>query len=240
MGYIKHSVGRLFGVTLAACLLAAPLSGQDTGQAARSKATTNPGDVNTVVSRVYTFVDKTGLGHQHAIEGKLASGSLLLGAKASAGQLVFDMRSFDADTPAARRYIGLPGVTDESTRSQVNANMNGKYVLNVSKYPTAKFDVHSAFATGRNSKRGLPTYQLTGNFTLHGTTNPIVVVAEVERARGWLHVRGNFAIKQTAYGITPFSKAFGAIGVTDTLRLHGDLWVAPNAQVSMASIPERK
>ena len=32
-------------------------------------------------SRVYTFVGKTGLGHQHGIEGQLKSGSIQLGAQ---------------------------------------------------------------------------------------------------------------------------------------------------------------
>ena len=87
-------------LTAFTCLLIAPVCAQNTGQAAPTKVTANPGDVNVQVSRVYTFVDKTGFGHPHAIEGKLVSGSLLLGAESSAGQLVFDMRSFDADTPA--------------------------------------------------------------------------------------------------------------------------------------------
>ncbi len=199
-----------------------------------------PGDLNLGVSRVYTFVDKTGLGHQHGIEGKLSSGSLVLGAESAAGQLVFDMRSFDADTDAARRYVGLSGTTGESTRSQVNANMKGEYVLDVQRYPKATFDVASAKATGQTSPRGLPTYELTGTFTLHGKRQPLRIVAEVEQARGWLHVRGSFAIKQTSFGITPYSKAFGAIGVADTLRIYGDLWVAPNERISMSEIPERK
>lgn len=57
------------------------------------------GQLNTEHSRVYIFVDKTGVvGHQHAIEGKLASGSLHLGG-ASGGGLVFNMKSFEADKP---------------------------------------------------------------------------------------------------------------------------------------------
>ena len=108
------------------------------------------------------------------------------------------------------------------------------------RFPTATFEIASATATGQISSRGLPTYELTGTFTLHGTKRPLVLVAEVEQARGWLHVRGKFVIKQTSFGVSPFSKAFGAIGVADTLRIHGDLWVAPNERISMADIPERK
>lgn len=239
---MRHSI---VGVAFV-CLLVSPTMAQQAGKVAVSDpqskqavATPNPGDVNVKVSRVYTFVDKSGLGHQHAIEGKLSSGSLMLGVDSSAGQIVIDMRSFEADTIEARRYLGLSGSTDESTRSKVNANMNGSDVLNVQKYPRATFDVTSALPTGKKSSRGLPTYDLRGNFTLHGTKRPIQVIAEVEQARGWLHVRGYFVIKQTSFGITPYSKAFGAIGVSDSLRIHGDLWVAPNTRISMANIPER-
>ncbi len=59
------------------------------------------GQVNTEHSRVYIFVDKIGVvGHQHAIEGKLASGNLFLSG-ASNGALVFNMKTFDADTITA-------------------------------------------------------------------------------------------------------------------------------------------
>ena len=114
--------------------------------------------------------------------------------------------------------------------------MLGSDVLNVAKFPTATFDIQSAAATGNKSPRGLPTYRLTGEFMLHGTIRPQVIVAEVEQARGWLHVRGNFSVRQSSYGTKPFSKA---IGVADALRIHGDLWIAPHTLVSMSEIPKR-
>lgn len=223
-----------------ACLVAMLFSPARAGEQTQPRSAVGPGDVNTQVSRVYTFVDKTGLGHQHAIEGKLASGTLMLGALSDAGQLVFDMKSFDADTAKARRYIGLEGTTSESTRGQVTANMLGNHVLDVDHFPTATFDVTSALPTSKRSDQGLPRYELSGTFTLRGVKRPLRLIAEIEQARGWLHVRGSFPVKQTSFGITPYSKAFGAIGVADELRIHGDLWVAPNTRVSMAEIPEHK
>ncbi|WP_197168255.1 YceI family protein [Neorhodopirellula pilleata] len=199
-----------------------------------------PGDVQTQASRVYVFVDKTGLGHQHGVEAKLLSSRLELGADQNAGKLTFDMNSFDADTQAARKYVGLQGTTDEGTRSAVNNNMKGSAILNVAQYPTATFDVASAIATGQTGSDGLPIYELKGNFTLHGTTHPLEFSVEVEQTRGWLHVRGNFVIKQTSFGITPYSKAFGAIGVADSLKIYGDLFVAPTANVAMSDIPTRQ
>ncbi len=217
------------------------VEGQESGSSASATATAaQPGDVNLQVSRVYTFVDKTGFGHQHAIEGKLASGQLRLGASESAGTLVFDMNSFDADTDAARRFVGLSGSTDASTRSKVTKNMKSSDVLNVGRYPTATFTVESAVATGGASSTGRPIYELLGNFELHGATRSIRIPVEVEQARGWLHVKGRFSIQQSAFGIQPYSTALGAVGVTDTLVIHGDLWIAPTELVAMESIPEHK
>lgn len=199
-----------------------------------------PADVQTQASRAYVFVDKTGLGHQHGVEAKLLSSTLVLGADQHAGKLVFDMTSFNADTPAAREYVGLEGATDEGTRTAVNENMKGSAILNVANFPTATFDIASAISTGQTSSIGLPVYELKGDFTLHGITRPLAIKAEVEQTRGWLHVRGNFIINQTSFGITPFSKAFGVIGVADPLKIYGDLFVAPTDQVAMASIPSRQ
>ncbi|XZE55032.1 YceI family protein [Planctomycetaceae bacterium SH139] len=199
-----------------------------------------PADVQTQASRVYVFVDKTGLGHQHGVEAKLLSSRLVLGAAQNAGKLTFDMKSFEADTPVARKYVGLEGTTDEGTRSAVNSNMKGSAILNVAKYPTATFKIDSAIASGQTNSSGLPIYELKGNFTLHGTTRPLAISVEVEQTRGWLHIRGSFVIKQTSFGITPYSKAFGAIGVADPLKIYGDLYVAPTASVAMTDIPTRQ
>jgi polyisoprenoid-binding protein YceI len=236
---------------LACCLVAVAAGSswaQQTSPAAEAQAAQSPasaeaprpGELNAQASRVYIFVDKKGLGHQHAVEGKLKSGSLCLGAKESVGQLVFDMRSFDADTETARRYLGLEGTTDSSTRAKVNENMKGSHVLDVAHFPTATFDVVSAVPTGRATNEGLPYYELSGTFTLHGTPQSVKVLAAAEQSRGWLHLRGNFGIKQTSYGMTPYSAAFGAIGVADPLVIYGDLWIAPTESVAALGIPERK
>jgi polyisoprenoid-binding protein YceI len=185
-------------------------------------------------------VDKTGLGHQHGVEANLLAGRLILGAQENAGTLVIDMTSFKADTAMARKYVGLSGTTDESTRKKVTDNMLGASVLNATQFPTATYEIASAKATGQTSSQGLPSYELIGQFTLHGVTRPLRIAASVEQARGWLHLRGGFQIKQSDYGITPFSKAFGAIGVADELKIYGDLFVAPTDQIAMTDIPERK
>src|SRR5579859_6733718 len=67
--------------------------------AARQESQTTqaePGSVDLARSRVYVYVDKTGLGHEHGVEGKIKSGAIRLGARADAGSIDFDMTSFAA------------------------------------------------------------------------------------------------------------------------------------------------
>jgi hypothetical protein len=47
-----------------------------------------------------------------------------------------------------------------------------------------------------------------------------------------MRLQGSFSILQSDYGITPFSKALGAVGVADRLTISGDLRVATGAGTS--------
>ena len=46
---------------------------------------------------------------------------------------------------------------------------------------------------------------------------------EIEHKDGRIRVLGSFTIKQTDFGIKPYSKAFGTIGVADELTIYGDV-----------------
>ncbi|MCA9118945.1 MAG: YceI family protein [Planctomycetaceae bacterium] len=190
------------------------------------------GDVYLDSSRVFIHVYKTGLGHEHGVVGTLKQGRILLDAQRGGGELVFDMQSFDADSDQARRYFGLTGSTDASTRQQVNANMHSSSILDSPNHPTAVFRISSISKLAQPSRRNLPQYRLDGEFTLRGTTNPIQVIADVDEKDHWVHLRGGFSILQTNYGITPFTKAFGAVGVADRLEIWGDLWIANDRLVA--------
>jgi len=212
----------------------------NTSAAGTSAPNISPGDIELSASRVFIFVDKTGLGHQHAVEGQLSPSQLILGAEKGAGRLVFNMDSFDADTRRARQYLGLPGDTDEGTRKQVNNNMKGRDVLDTTKYPQAILDIEKALPTGKLNPKGAPEYEINGLFTLHGVQKPIKFLAYAEQVKGWVHLRGDFGIKQSSYGMKPYSKAFGAIGVADALQIYGDLWVAPSDRIDIKTLPEGK
>jgi polyisoprenoid-binding protein YceI len=185
-----------------------------------------PGEVDLQSSRVFVFVGKTGLGHDHAVVGRLQAGQVRLGAAEQAGMLVFDMRSFEADTAEARAGVGLPGQTDPITRKQVNDNMLGADVLDVARHPTATFVIHSALPVPNVPADRRPVYSLAGAFTLHGVTRDVVVPVEVEQRARVLRLRGGFAVRQTDFGMKPYKKLGGVVGVADELQISGEIMVA--------------
>ncbi|MFN8854026.1 MAG: YceI family protein, partial [Planctomycetaceae bacterium] len=221
MAGMGHLVWRAGGEPAAQAQQTAPSAGQRGAQAPR---TLKPGEIELQSSRIYTFVGKTGLGHDHGIEGRLRSGQLNVGAKEKAGRLEFDLRTFVADTAAARQYVGLAGQTDRKTADKVTANMLSAAVLDVARFPIATFDVASVVPLPRQGNQP-QQYQLIGDFTLHGVKRQIRFQAQGDPVQGFLRLRGQFSIRQTDFGITPYTQALGAVGVADQLTIHGDLYV---------------
>ncbi len=185
-----------------------------------------PGDVQTENSRVYIRVDKSGLGHLHGVVGVLKQGHVSLGATANAGVLEFDLASFVADVPYARKYLGVEGEVSASTQREVTENMLGPDVLNVKRYPAAQCRLDSILPASHAGPHGLTAYVVTGQFTLHDVTRPVKFEVEAEDHGPWIQLRGSFAFKQSSFGIKPMSKAFGMIAVADELTVVGDILIA--------------
>ncbi len=172
-------------------------------------------------SRVYIRVNRTNrLGHNHGIEGKLASGTLVMGG---AGNLVFDMTTFTADTAQARRYVGLDGSFSDSEK--VNSNMRGSEVLDVNRFPQASLNVTAVSPADKQAAGAGGRYIVDGQFTLHGTTKAIRFLTEFKGTNqpGVTRLTGWFKILQSDYGIKPFKAAGGVIGIEDELVIYGDL-----------------
>lgn len=183
-----------------------------------------PAEIEAQSSRVFVFVAKKGLGHEHAVSVPLSTGVLHLGAQRGAGRLTWDLRACTADTSEARAALGLKGDTDDATRKQVDQNMLGAAVLNVAKFPSAEFLIESALPTGRR-RENADEFELRGQFTLHGVTRTLRFPVVVEEREEWLLVRGTVPLRQTDFGIQPFTKGLGLIGVADEVQAHGILWV---------------
>jgi polyisoprenoid-binding protein YceI len=181
-------------------------------------------EVDIDSSRVFVKVGSaTRLGHPHGVEAKLKSGKITLGA---GGELAFDMKSFKADTQEARKKVGLEGkkISDNEAK-KVNETMRSADVLDVEKFPTAVYKI-IAIKPSEKQEAGAPgVYEVNGRFTLHGAEQPLKFKAKLEQTKkeGALKLIGSFIIKQTAYGMTPYSAAGGLAKVADELEIVGEL-----------------
>jgi polyisoprenoid-binding protein YceI len=134
--------------------------------------------------------------------------------------------SRNADTEAARKYVKLDPEFDQN-KDEINSTMKGKAVLDVAKHPTATFEIDSAQESAKQGEDGAKAYELKGNLTLHGKSKPLTVIAKAaEEKDGRVRLTGDFKIKQSDFGIKPYSAGFGLAAVTDELVIYGALRVA--------------
>jgi polyisoprenoid-binding protein YceI len=189
-----------------------------------AKPALKPGEIDLEKSRVYVRVGKKGLGHEHGVEGKIKSGTINVNASKNAGEIEFDMTSFLADTDESRKSVELKGTIAEATRDKVTETMLGAAVLDVEKFPTATFKIKSSGQIPAK-KKGELWYELNGEFTLHGETRPLEVIAERTEKDGQVRLHGSFSILQSDFGITPYKAALGTVGVADELKISGEIWI---------------
>lgn len=182
--------------------------------------------VNTEASRIFVRVEADSrLGHNHGIEGKLSSGQVHFGGS---GQFVFNINSFVADTPAARKFVGLEEKVSSADARKVTATMLGSEVLDASRYPTASFSMTSVKPLDNQAPGQPGRYLLDGQFLLHKTSRHIRIVAKTEPTStpGVLRMHGQFTIVQSEYGIKPYSTFGGLVGVKDELTIWGEIYLA--------------
>ena len=159
-------------------------------------------------SSFWVFAGKTGLfsalAHDHEIGVKSFSGKVTIPkAGAAAGAL-------DLDIDAKSLAVLDKKVSDED-RTKIFNSMHNE-VIESAKHPKITFksvSVSDVKQTGDNAY-GLV---VNGDLTLHGVTKRIAVPVNVKITPQLLTATGKYALKQTDYGIKPYSAAGGTIKV---------------------------
>ena len=210
IGILVACAAVAIGILVASVAATESLAQGPQGAAAQPQKVWKPGEIHTGNTRIYVHVFKlTTLGHEHAVVGMVKEGELHLGATRNAGHVVVDLTLFLADPDYARKLIGLPADVDDDTKKKVTANMLGSEVLNVAQFPTAAVSIDSARLLPQPSKNGLPQYLLEGELSLHGVANKVSVVAEALEHDGWVRLRGHISLKQSDYGMQPYTAMLG-------------------------------
>jgi len=226
---MRKTFVRAAGRALALLILGLPAARGAEGTA-RPAASAVAFRVDAAASRVFIKVGASGrIGHDHGVQGQLASGAITLG---KGGTLAFDMRTFRTDSPEARQYVGLSGTVSTGDQRKVDANMLGPQVLDVARFPTAEYTITSAVPVDGRAPGEPGRYRLDGQLTLHGKSRPLPLVAQVDPtgSPGILRMRCAFAIQQSDFGITPYSTLGGLVGVADRLDIWGDVVIRPSSE----------
>jgi len=153
--------------------------------------------IDTAQSAITIHVGKTGVfsaaGHEHTVKAPIAEGVI------------------DDSEPGRVRFIVKASsltVQPEKDQVEVQRDMQTK-VLESEKYPEIKFESTSVRRLGEEK------WTVTGNLTLHGTTNP--VTADVRKTGAGYE--GRASLRQSHFGIKPISVAGGAVKVKDELKV---------------------
>lgn len=141
-------------------------------------------EVHTTKAGVFGFA-----GHSHVVRARAFTGSVQYNPEAPSSsrlEIVIPTDSLEVLTPPDTAEIRK---VTETMRTQV---------LHVDQYPEIRFTATTATPTATG-------FHLDGELTMAGQTRPVPVEVTVEIGPDTLHARGTFSVKQTDFGIKPFS-----------------------------------
>lgn len=227
---MKFTTPVALAVASAALLLAAcaapvrPPAGDVTGDVTR--AVTQPVEKVAAVGRQYTVVSEDSelrilvfadgplarLGHPHVIGGNVISGNIWLAEDfhRSSLELFVDVPALRVDDPKWRLAEGFDPQMDDDAIAGTGDNLRSPAVLDADRYP--QIVIRSVAVSG-------PRWQpdVTMEITLRGDTRAMIVPVALDIAGGTITATGRFLLRQTEFGIEPFSALGGRLRVADDI-----------------------
>jgi len=169
-------------------------------------------------SSFWVFVAKAGLfsalAHDHEIGVKSFTGKVVVPeAGASGGSLELDVN--------AQSLVVLDKKPSEEDKKKIFDSMHGE-VLESAKYSKITF---KSVSVGEVKAAGADSYSFTlnGDLTLHGVTKRIAVVVTAKITAQQLRASGKYTLKQTDFGIKPYSAAGGTVKVKNEVVINFDI-----------------
>jgi polyisoprenoid-binding protein YceI len=145
------------------------------------------------------------LGHDHVVASRTLAGSVVPGV--GSADVSFRVDQMTVDEPQLLRDAGIDKQPSPQAVEGTRTNMLGP-VLEAERYPLVKLHAERQ-ADG----------QLRVAVTLHGTTRWLALPAKVRVEAAEVVATGTARLKQTDFGITPFSVGGGLLSVQDELEV---------------------
>jgi len=119
------------------------------------------------------------------------------------------------------RADSLTILDEMSEPSRRDIDLAVRKVLDSARYPRIVF--RSTAASAKPIGPNLYEVAASGTLELHGVRRPLTVSAQVSVEQDLLRIRGRCTLRQTDYGLVPFSLGKGAINVADDVTLTFEL-----------------
>jgi hypothetical protein len=180
--------------------------------------------IDPAASSVHILVYRGGtlasMGHNHVISSKSLAGYAWQhdSRDRSGFDIVVPVNELIVDDDSARAMEGADfplNVNDDAKRG-TRDNMLSAALLDGAQFP---------FITIRSTGISGPvnTPQVVAEIQIRGQTQVLTVPVALEIRDDTLRAHGEFDISQSAFGITPFSVAMGALRVLDVVKIRFDL-----------------
>ncbi len=223
--YQTVSVGFLFPLLLlAGCQTVPPPEETAVLETASGSEVIFPSDaprfvVDPAASELRLLVYRAGplarFGHNHVItgpvQGEIRAGE---GAAASGFRLEIPIASFAIDPAAARAEEGeeFAAEVSDPARLGTRENLLGKDLLDAAEHPLIRIE-----SIALSGSRGNPT--VLARATLRGATRDLRFPATVTQQGDMLTVAAKFRVRQSDFGISPFSTLGGGLQVRDAIDI---------------------
>ena len=150
------------------------------------------------------------LGHDHVVASHAVTGTVA--PSRNVADFTFRLDEMKIDEAELRQIAGLAKQPSAEAIEGTRYNMLNK-VLDAERYPLVH--VHA--------ERVAADQPLQVSITLHGVTRTLAIPVELREAAGVIQVKGTVNLKQSDFGLTPFSVMAGAMSVQDQMELRFDL-----------------
>lgn len=169
---------------------------------------------------VYRGGTMANLGHNHVVSSSTLSGHVWLhdSLTRSGFTIMLPVNDLIVDDAQARKDEGAEfvSVVSDSARAGTRTNMLKPEQLDGEHYPVIRLRSLSVAGT-----RAQPQVQV--QITIKGQSRELIVPVQLSASEQSLRVTGQLPIKQTDFGIQPYSVAMGALQVQDQLTIKFEL-----------------
>lgn len=172
------------------------------------------------------------LAHDHLVRAARWQGTLDVSADpvALAADVRVDATALEVDEPNARARHGLEGTLSDGDRAQVRASMLGAGQLDVARFPEIRF-------VASQIERDGESFRLAGELSLHGRAQRIAVPLAIARDGESFTARGSVRVRQSDFGITPYSAFLGAVRVQDEVEIVFTVVAVPGSTPGAVAVP---